>query len=101
MHRFQWEWDSTPTFNQFVAFVVNPLRSKMSEVLINIDEKNEKILCLYQVCCPVVIPALRSEEGGAMIAESPSPKYFLDSFPRDAFPQFQWTARPPHLPQAA
>ena len=36
-----------------------------------------------------------------MIAESPSPEYFLDSFPRDAFPQFQWTAHPPHLPQAA
>ena len=36
-----------------------------------------------------------------MIAEPPSPEYFLDSFPRDAFPQFQWTARPPHLPQAA
>jgi hypothetical protein len=36
-----------------------------------------------------------------MIAESPSPEYFLDSFPRDAFPQFQWIVRPPHLPQAA
>jgi citrate (Re)-synthase len=36
-----------------------------------------------------------------MITESPSPEYFLDSFPRDAFPQYQWTARPPHLPQAA
>ena len=36
-----------------------------------------------------------------MIAESPSPEYFLNSFPRDAFPQFQWTVRPPHLPQAA
>src|SRR5262249_46806572 len=41
------------------------------------------------------------EEAKAMIAESPSPEYFLDSFPRDTFPQFQWTARPPHLPQAA
>jgi len=36
-----------------------------------------------------------------MIAESPSPEYFLDSFPRDAFPQYQWTGRAPHLPQAA
>jgi isopropylmalate/homocitrate/citramalate synthase len=36
-----------------------------------------------------------------MIAASSSPEYFLDSFPRDAFPQFQWTARPPHLPRAA
>jgi 2-phosphinomethylmalic acid synthase len=36
-----------------------------------------------------------------MIAESPSPEYFLDSFPRDAFPQFQWTERASHLPQAA
>jgi len=33
MHRFKWEWDSTTIFNQFVAFVVNPLRSKMSAVL--------------------------------------------------------------------
>jgi isopropylmalate/homocitrate/citramalate synthase len=36
-----------------------------------------------------------------MIAEAPNPEYFLDSFPRDAFPQFQWTDRAPHLPQAA
>jgi isopropylmalate/homocitrate/citramalate synthase len=36
-----------------------------------------------------------------MIAESPNPEYFLDSFPRDAFPQYQWTKRAPHLPQAA
>jgi citrate (Re)-synthase len=36
-----------------------------------------------------------------MIAESPSPEYFLDSFPRDAFPQYPWTERAPHLPQAA
>jgi len=36
-----------------------------------------------------------------MISEPPSPEYFLDSFPRDAFPQYQWTTRAPHLPQAA
>jgi citrate (Re)-synthase len=36
-----------------------------------------------------------------MIAESPNPEYFLDSFPRDVFPQYQWTKRAPHLPQAA
>ena len=36
-----------------------------------------------------------------MISEPPSPEYFLDSFPRDAFPQFQWTERASHLPQAA
>ena len=36
-----------------------------------------------------------------MIAESPNPEYFLDSFPRDAFPQYQWTECAPHLPQAA
>ncbi len=36
-----------------------------------------------------------------MISEPPNPEYFLDSFPRDAFPQYQWIARAPHLPQAA
>src|SRR5262245_25941423 len=33
MHQFKGEWDAIPTFNQFVASVVNPFRSKMSEVL--------------------------------------------------------------------
>src|SRR5919109_5133237 len=36
-----------------------------------------------------------------MISEPPSPEYFLDSFPRDAFPQYQWTTRASQLPQAA
>jgi len=36
-----------------------------------------------------------------MMSEPPNPEYFLDSFPRDAFPQYQWTARAPRLPQAA
>ena len=36
-----------------------------------------------------------------MISEPTSPEYFLDSFPRDAFPQYQWTARAPHLPPTA
>ena len=36
-----------------------------------------------------------------MISEPPNPEYFLDSFPRDAFPQYQWTVRAPNLPQAA
>jgi len=36
-----------------------------------------------------------------MIAEPQSPEYFLDSFPRDNFPQYQWTAQAPHLPRVA
>jgi len=36
-----------------------------------------------------------------MISEPQSPEYFLDSFPRDNFPQYQWTAQAPHLPRAA
>jgi 2-phosphinomethylmalic acid synthase len=36
-----------------------------------------------------------------MISEPPNPEYFLDSFPRDAFPHYQWTVHAPHLPQAA
>jgi isopropylmalate/homocitrate/citramalate synthase len=27
------------------------------------------------------------------------PEYFPDSFPQDAFPQYVWTRRPPHLPE--
>lgn len=35
------------------------------------------------------------------IPEPQSPDYFLDSFPRDDFPRYQWTQRPASLPQAA
>src|SRR5690242_4553951 len=37
----------------------------------------------------------------ATIDEPDAPEYFLDSFPRDAFPRYLWTERPPALPQAA
>jgi hypothetical protein len=30
-----------------------------------------------------------------------SPEYFLDSFPRDAFPQYVWTDRPASMPASA
>src|SRR5262245_56038704 len=30
-----------------------------------------------------------------------SPEYFLEIFPRDAFPQYAWTERPASLPQSA
>jgi 2-phosphinomethylmalic acid synthase len=33
-----------------------------------------------------------------MIPEPEQPEYFLDSFPRDDFPRYQWTERPPTLP---
>src|SRR5688572_4445480 len=36
-----------------------------------------------------------------MIAEPTAPEYFLDSFPRDNFPQYVWTERPPAMPAAA
>jgi citrate (Re)-synthase len=36
-----------------------------------------------------------------MISEPPNPEYFLDSFPRDAFPHYQWTGCAPKLPPAA
>ena len=36
-----------------------------------------------------------------MIPEPEQPEYFLDSFPRDDFPRYVWTERPPTLPAAA
>jgi 2-phosphinomethylmalic acid synthase len=33
--------------------------------------------------------------------EPKSPEYFPDSFPREGFPRFAWTSRPPHLPAEA
>src|SRR2546430_17342986 len=36
-----------------------------------------------------------------MISEPQNPEYFLDSFPRDNFPRYQWTAQAPHLPRTA
>ncbi len=33
-----------------------------------------------------------------MIPEPEQPEYFLDSFPRDDFPRYSWTERPPTLP---
>src|SRR5258708_8393812 len=36
-----------------------------------------------------------------VIPEPQSPEYFLDSFPRDAFPQYIWTERPASLPDSA
>lgn len=35
------------------------------------------------------------------IPEPPGPEYFVDSFPRDSFPQYVWIERPPTLPEAA
>src|SRR5215216_5693155 len=35
------------------------------------------------------------------IPEPASPEYFLDSFPRDTFPQYRWDERPSTLPPAA
>src|SRR5579864_7604680 len=32
------------------------------------------------------------------LPEPDAPNYFLDAFPRDAFPQYIWTERPPALP---
>jgi 2-phosphinomethylmalic acid synthase len=34
-----------------------------------------------------------------VITDPESPEYFLESFPRDAFPAYQWTDRPAHLPE--
>ena len=36
-----------------------------------------------------------------MFAEPASPEYFLDSFPREGFPRYQWTERPAGLPAQA
>ncbi len=36
-----------------------------------------------------------------MSSESPTPNYFLDSFPRDDFPQYVWDPRPAGLPADA
>jgi len=36
-----------------------------------------------------------------MISEPQNPEYFLDSFPRDNFPRYQWTAHAPYLPHTA
>ncbi|HVU10278.1 MAG TPA: hypothetical protein VHD90_03330 [Phototrophicaceae bacterium] len=36
-----------------------------------------------------------------MIPEPQNPDYFLDTFPRDDFPRYQWTDRPASLPAAA
>ena len=36
-----------------------------------------------------------------MIPEPQSPEYFLDSFPRDAFPQYSWTKPPATMPRDA
>jgi len=36
-----------------------------------------------------------------MLTEPAAPEYFLDSFPRDQFPQYVWTDRPAHLPAQA
>ena len=35
------------------------------------------------------------------IPEPDSPEYFLDSFPRDSFPNYVWTDRPAALPESA
>jgi 2-phosphinomethylmalic acid synthase len=35
-----------------------------------------------------------------MLREPESPEYFLDSFPRQTFPQYKWTTRPTLLPHA-
>src|SRR5215218_4039291 len=37
----------------------------------------------------------------ATFTDPATPEYFLDSFPRDAFPRYAWTERPATLPQAA
>ena len=37
----------------------------------------------------------------ATFTDPASPDYFLDSFPRDAFPRYAWTERSATLPQAA
>jgi isopropylmalate/homocitrate/citramalate synthase len=34
----------------------------------------------------------------SQIIDPAEPDYFLDSFPRDSFPAYEWTDRPPHLP---
>src|SRR5258708_26148189 len=34
------------------------------------------------------------------VANPPVPEYFLDSFPRDSFPQYIWTERPAALPES-
>ena len=36
-----------------------------------------------------------------MISEPTAPEYFLESFPRDAFPRYAWVDRPTALPQQA
>src|SRR5215470_1050864 len=35
------------------------------------------------------------------IPEPDEPEYFLESFPRDAFPAYLWTERPANLPSGA
>jgi isopropylmalate/homocitrate/citramalate synthase len=35
------------------------------------------------------------------VAEPDSPEYFMELFPRDAFPQYAWTERPASLPTSA
>jgi isopropylmalate/homocitrate/citramalate synthase len=37
----------------------------------------------------------------AVIPEPAEPEYFLDAFPRDAFPAYVWQERPPELPAQA
>src|SRR5262245_6826069 len=39
--------------------------------------------------------------GRMEIEDSPKPEYFEESFPRDDFPRFTWSARPPELPREA
>ncbi|HVU12130.1 MAG TPA: hypothetical protein VHD90_12675, partial [Phototrophicaceae bacterium] len=36
-----------------------------------------------------------------MIPEPQNPEYFLDAFPRDDYPRYQWTDRPASLPASA
>src|SRR5262249_50482473 len=37
----------------------------------------------------------------AVVTDPASPEYFLDSFPRDAFPKYVWTERPAAMPDSA
>jgi len=39
--------------------------------------------------------------GMTVIVDPSAPEYYLESFPRDDFPRYAWTARPAHLPQQA
>ncbi len=36
-----------------------------------------------------------------MIPEPQTPEYFLESFPREDFPRYQWTEKPADLPAQA